>query len=51
MEIKFDDDDDDDDAFATQKRKYSRKSLFLEYLKVKFIIKNLRFVKLLWKLN
>ena len=39
-------------VFATQKnKKYPRKLLFLKYLKVKFIIKNLRLVKLLWKFN
>ena len=30
---------------------YPRKSFFLEYFKIKFIIKNLRLVKLLWKFN
>ena len=39
--------------FASQnlKKKKERKSLFLGYFKVKFIIKNLRLVKLLWKCN
>ena len=32
-------------VFATQNKKYPRKSLFLAYFKVKFIIKNLRLVK------
>ena len=38
-------------VFETQNKKYPRKSLFSEYFNVKFMIKNLRLVKLLLKFN
>ena len=36
---------------TTNKKKKERKSLFLEYFKVKFIVKILKLVKLLWISN
>ena len=50
-EIEYKIENTENGIFATQNAKYPRKSLFLEYFKVKYINKNLRLVKLLLIFN